>query len=241
MIKSKVFVSVARLVKEGKFQIILALALLLSVPTVSHSYLINDPVGDRIGEIRFETYGIDVLNPFGPGTAEIKLYTNYPSAGLWIGLWPTKPADVALDLNRDGIFESAIALTSHNGFMLGGVYTNVTWYTSDHYAPAWGGIDYGYNNIVRIRTGDWVAGAAVNWYAIGSSPRYCVDITGFNSPGAPFDIFWATATCANDVTGGHVVPVPASILLMGSGLIGFGIFLRGFGKGGNRTQLKSKI
>jgi hypothetical protein len=208
-----------------KFLIITAFALLLFFPAASQSYTVNDPVGDRIGAIGFETYGIDAVNPFGPGGTTIKLYTNFPSTGIWCSHWHTLPADLALDFNRDGIYESAIALTDHDGFIKGGLYRNVSWHNSDFYAPP-GGYNYNHSKIVRISAGDWAAGTTVSWSRIGSSPRYCVAISGMEHPEAPFDIFWATATCANDYTTGHVAPVPASILFMGSGLFGLGVYLK---------------
>ena len=39
-------------------------------------------------------------------------------------------------------------------------------------------------------------------------------------------IFWATGTCANDVVEGAVVPIPTTILLLSSGLLGFGLLSR---------------
>lgn len=205
--------------------IFIVVALLLIFPAASQSYTVNDPVGDRIGAIGFETYGIDVVNPFGPGGTIIELYTNFPSAGIRVCFWHTLPADLALDFDRDGVFESAIALTSHDGFIKGGLYRNVSWNDSDFYAPS-GGYNYNHDKIVRIKTGDWAVGTTVNWNLLGSMPEYCVTISGLENSEAPFDIFWATATCANDYVSGHAAPVPASILFFGSGLFGLGVYLK---------------
>ena len=81
-----------------------------------------------------------------------EIYTNYPESGYTVRDWDTFPADLALDIDRNGTYEYGIAFTNHDGFLAGNLYNINQWYISNDYAP---GKKYTYheNQIVTIKQG----------------------------------------------------------------------------------------
>ena len=197
---------------------------------VAFGYTINDLVGDKIGGIGFEAYGIDV-NLSNPSQITFSLFTNYPQGGITVGSWATFSGDLAIDLPGGTSYEYGIALTNHNGIIAGNLYNVSNWNLSNFYAPS--GYGYNQNQIVTIGAGTDIGDAAVSWSSIGSNPIYRIDVTIAKNliPADIIGLHWPVATCANDyVDGPTSVPEPATMLLFGSGLIGLAGIGRKFKK-----------
>lgn len=82
---------------------------------------------------------------------------------------------------------------------------------------------------VKATGGTSTGTATVTWASLGATePLFSFaidldDIAGLNTNNASF--LWGTATCGNDVITG-TVPVPPTLLLLGSGLLGLGFMRR---------------
>jgi hypothetical protein len=222
----------------------MVMVLLALVPVGAMAYTINDAVPDAVGSSIFETYGIDV-SKFTPGVNNggitLNLHTNYPQAGTTINgspPWGTVPADIFITENYYGVdYQWAVPLVSHDGFAAGTTYAVGSFATSTNLDPS-GGTGYIYNQNVPVQISalgenyglNNLGPGSVAWSAAVGSPDYLISVVlGWweDDPFATLDITWGTATCANDVVNGIVggggnpnVPIPPSVLLLGTGLLG---------------------
>lgn len=160
---------------------------------------------------------------------EMQIYTNYPQAGLD----GAGQADIALGHN--GVFDVGVKMSGTAD--LGKIYTVSAWNNPQSNTYPWnngnwiyaGRYDQAQPKIpdVQIASGTNNLGTAtVNWVPLtGDITAYRIDVifpTGFNTSGAwnNFNFEVGSGTCGNEVMAGNAnVPVPASVLLLGTGLV----------------------
>ena len=193
---------------------------------------------DAIGKSDFDTKGIDV-NLSGDEVT-ITMHTNFDGA-VELGSDTVYAADLGLDLNLDGTYEYGVKLT-HTGpedtDYSAALYKDGTWKSSydvweDNASFSW---QYGefypdddnHKAWVKMEGGDYKGDVDISITKSGGLYAWTLKINKdlFGSDlGDEMGIFWATGTCANDVVQG-AVPIPTTILLLGSGLLGFGLLGR---------------
>ena len=202
----------------------------------------SDPLSwpDYIGA-HFDTKGIDV-NMTGSNII-ITMYTNFDGLYTYSGD-NFYAADLGLDLNLNGTYEYGVVLTHGTGGdqdYSAALYKGGTWKSSYNILEG--------NTINNLSYGEFYPEPSSNrkaWVKMDSGTKKGdVTINISSSPSGLWEwtltidknlfdsgdldnqmgIFWATGTCANDVVEG-VVPIPPTILLLGSGLLGFGLLSR---------------
>ncbi len=170
---------------------------------------------------------------------EMQIYTNYPQAGISTDGQNAGQADIALGTN--GTYTVGIAMSGPN---LGKIYTVSSWtHPGD---LQWGSGSWVYGgkyDEANPKTPDVLIGSGINnlgtatvsWNTApaGSGVNYVIDVIfpdGFNASGDwnTFNFELGSGTCANEVMSGTAsnVPIPASAMLLGTGLLGMMLLRR---------------
>ena len=195
---------------------------------------------DHIGD-NFDTKGIDV-NMTGSNII-ITMYTNFDGLYTYSGDDFTA-ADLGIDLDLNGTYEYGVVLTHGTGGhqdYSAALYKDGTWKSSYDVLEGNTINDLYYGEFypeptnkreawVKMEGGDYKGDVTINISSDSGLWKWTltIDKNLFDSGNLDnqMGIFWATGICANDVVEGAVVPIPTTILLLGSGLLGFGLLGR---------------
>lgn len=228
-----------------KLMFFMTIGLCLMLPLAVQAFTISDPPNDAIGVRTFEGYGINVYNytpGYNSGGIIVDLFTNYPQAGLTVGSWNTRPADLFITETYYGHqYTWAIPLVNHDGFTANTMYAVGTYNVSDFYEPQPpGGYIYNHGVPVSIATignnygYSSIGSIGVTWDSLvpPGSPDWMIHITSNmyqDDPNGVYRFLWGTATCANDVIEGQIpVPEPGILILLGIALSTVGLASRRF-------------
>lgn len=149
------------------------------------------------------------------------------------GLLGVTTADLFIDTNCDGTYDLAIGLdTNPKGLGLnraGNVYSVASFLTSQSVFGSNGGVIYGGqvdpdspHDIPVLANGSAIGTTDVIWMPLEGLPSYRLEINLTGLVGNNWNFIWGGGTCGNGPMEGHI-PVPPSVLLLGSGLLGLGL------------------
>jgi hypothetical protein len=174
------------------------------------------------------------------GNLLLQIYTNYPQNQA--GLAGAGQADIALDFNRDGIFETGIVMRGASAD-IGKIYNVTSWKTTETlwqgnwlYAGRYASQDDLSNSKAPLTVINRVNGllgraqVTVDPLAPGSLSLYRVNVElpqGFNEAGQwdDFDFLVYSGSCGNETVAGSAInpiPLPPTLVLLGSGLLALG-------------------
>jgi len=199
------------------------------------------PVGwfDVAGNAAFETYQINVM--WSGSDVHFQIFTDFPETGYGDGEpygYPSgglyQLADLAFDLNLDGVWETGIALIDHgvipedtlesqppgygkpaDNFVKGNIYSVTAWFSPEdihYYHWAYAGrydMDAAKLPFSWMRLGTRIGEAEITYTDLGAThPTYRIDIIlrGINTSRQwdHFSIYWGTGNCSNDIITGTV-------------------------------------
>jgi hypothetical protein len=178
----------------------------------------HDVIGDK--KI-FDTFGANLSG------STLTIFTNWGLANNgYLGVVQT--ADLFIDVGRDGKYDYAIQLNTNTGF--GKIYainagqtnfkTSIDLFKGTGYI--YGG-QYNKNNprpIPVLATSGDIGTTSVVWGVGDGTAKnsVAVNLAGLNL-GNNWSYVWGAGTCGNDTAEG-VVPIPGTVVLLGSGLMG---------------------
>ena len=172
----------------------------------------------------------NLFNTFGANRSgdTLSIFTNWNPGRNGSVNAAVKTADLFIDVGYDGSWDYAIVLDSARAFF-GHAYGDPSTITTaqDIFSPLNGWTDGGRYGEADPKPAptlgtspDW-ATAAVTWTngSGGLNNRADIDLSGLKDLSRPWSSSWGTATRSDDGFTG-CVPIPPSVLLMGSGLLG---------------------
>jgi hypothetical protein len=189
----------------------------------------------------FNTYGAN----WNPSTHVLTIFSNWgPARDGTLGV---TTADLFIDLGCNGTYDFAVGLdlnSNGNGLNRAGlVYSTATYQTSQDLFNANGGVIYGGQvdptspHAIPVLAAGGVTGATASpvlWSTLGGLPDYSVSVNLTGLVDGNFGFLWGSGTCGNGPIE-TCVPIPPSVLLMGSGLLGLGLL--GWRRRGTQDQV----
>lgn len=224
---------------------LVAPAVLADSITILDTTLVQNWIGgsgsdwsEVIGEVQFDTKKA-VITRNGNDTV-FQIYTNFPSSGLTVtSSTSVAPADLYI---TSGSTVMGVVMSAHDGYRAGDIISNPTWRKAQ---DLWGNGDWIYGGrydqaapkvtYTQVAGGSVTGSVPVTWTSLGLDSTqgvetFRIDIQHFqNVLAGNYSFFWGTGTCANDAIAGYSqlptagagnVPLPSTILLLGSALAG---------------------
>jgi len=177
---------------------------------------------DVIGDLNvYDTFGANL------SSNTLTIFTNWNPYTMDQADPTVTTADLFIDVGCNGSWDYAIVLDV-NRPDFGMAYENPTITTSDDLFKGQTSLIYGgmYDQAapkVTPALGTSSDGDPVNVaWTVDTINQVAINLSGLDDLSQPFGFFWGTGTCSNDGFSA-CVPIPPSVLLMGSGLLGVGL------------------